>query len=298
MKRKNADGAFKYAVNTNTFKAKLSAAETVKLCVDAGADGIEWGIKSLATARAEAREMHKLTSDAGLEVLGYINAGRMWKEDVMRQWSEAVAGCGGKTLRVAHPWFGWDYSESLRQREAYMDLVKRSVDAVRVLEKLSRECGIKYVLETHSGSVAADPWAVRYLMQGVDPNCVGAIYDPANTVVEGFIRPRGACELMGRHIAYLHAKNLVFVPRSAFVETPAPSRMQWKTQRVFLNQGMVDFVEVFFALKCVGYAGWISLEDFVTESYVREISEGIAFLKECATAAPDRPMEPFTTFND
>jgi hypothetical protein len=68
--------------------------------------------------------MHKLTADAGLEVLGYLNAGQMWKEDLMRRWSEAIAGCGGHTLRVAHPWFAWDYSESLHQAENYLDLVK------------------------------------------------------------------------------------------------------------------------------------------------------------------------------
>lgn len=291
------DPSFKYAVNTNTFKGKLSSAEVVKLCAEAGADGIEWGLRALETARADACEMHKLTADAGLEVLGYLNAGRMWKEDLMRRWSEAVAGCGGRTLRVAHPWFAWDYTESVHQPDNYLDLVQRSADAIRMLESLSREYGIKYVLETHSGSVAADPWAVRYLMKDVDPNCVGVIYDPANTVIEGFIRPRGACELMGPHLAYVHAKNLVFVPRSAFLETADPPRMQWTMQRVFLDQGMVDFVEVFFALKLSGFSGWISLEEFVTQNYVREISEGIGFLKRCAQSAPARLLEPFSAFN-
>jgi sugar phosphate isomerase/epimerase len=221
----------------------------------------------------------------------------MWKEDLMRRWSEAVAGCGGHTLRVAHPWFAWDYSESLHQPENYLDLVKRSVDAIKMLESLSREYHIKYVLETHSGSIAADPWAIRYLMKDIDPDCVGAIYDPANTVLEGFIRLRGACELMGRHLAYVHAKNLIFVPRSSFTEPGHPPRHQWKTQRALLDQGMIDYIELFFALKCSRFSGWISMEDFVTEDYVREISEGIAFMKNCAAVAPDKPCEPFSSFN-
>lgn len=288
---------FQYAVNTNTFKNKLSTAEIVALCVKSGADGIEWGLKSVDTARTEALEMHKLTADAGLEVMGFLNAGQMWKEDLMRRWSEAIAGCGGRTLRVAHPWFAWDYAESLHQAENYSELVRRSREAIRMLESLSREYHLKYVLETHSGSVAADPWAVRYLMEGIDPDCVGAIYDPANTVVEGFIRLRGACELLGKHLAYVHAKNLIFVPRPAFNEADHPRRLQWKTQRAFLDQGMVDYVELFFGLKCSGFSGWISLEEFVTDNYVREIAEGIAFLKQCAQAAPDKPCEPFTSFN-
>ena len=111
--------SFNYSVNTNMFKNKMSSAEIVALCAKTGADGIEWGLKTIDTARADAGEMCKLTADAGLEVMGYLNAGHMWKEDLMRRWSEAVAGCGGHTLRVAHPWFAWDYSESLHRMDIH-----------------------------------------------------------------------------------------------------------------------------------------------------------------------------------
>lgn len=290
--------SFKYSINTNTFRDSRSASKIVDLCIKAGADGIEWGLKTLDSAPADVREMNKLTNDAGLEVIGYLNAGAMWKEDLMRQWSEAVAGCAGKTLRVAHPWFAWNYSESLHQPDNYLDLVKRSKEALKMLESLSREYRIKYVLEMHSGSIAADPWAIRYLMEGLDPDCVGTIYDPANTLIEGFIRPRGACELLGRHLAYVHAKNLIFVPLAAYTETLKPRRMQWQSHKTFLDQGMIDYVEIFFALKNSGFNGWISLEEFVTDNYIQEIAESISFLKECALAAPEAPCEPFSTFNN
>ena len=35
---------FKYAVNANMFKGKLSPAEVARLCVEAGAGGVEWGL--------------------------------------------------------------------------------------------------------------------------------------------------------------------------------------------------------------------------------------------------------------
>jgi hypothetical protein len=72
---------FKYSVNTNIFRNSKSSAEIVDLCVKAGAAGIEWGLKTLETAPADVREMEKMTADAGLEVLGYLNAGVMWKEE-------------------------------------------------------------------------------------------------------------------------------------------------------------------------------------------------------------------------
>jgi sugar phosphate isomerase/epimerase len=289
---------FKYSINTNIFRDSRTSAEIVDLCVKAGADGIEWGLKTLDNAPADVREMKKLTADAGLEIVGFLNAGAMWKEDLMRQWSEALADCDGKTLRVGCPWFAWDYTESLHQPDSYLDQARRTKDSLKMLEALAREYRIKYVLEIHSGSVAADPWAVRYLMEDIDPDCAGVIYDPANTVIEGFIRPRGACELLGRHLAYVHAKNLIFVPLASYTETMKPRRMQWQFHRTFLDQGMIDYVEIFFALKCSGFNGWISLEEFVTANYVQEISESIRFLNECAQAAPDAPCEPFSNFNN
>ena len=289
---------FRYSVNTNLFRKSKTSAEIVDLCVNAGADGIEWGLKTLEGAPADVREMKKLTADAGLEIVGFLNAGSMWKEDLMRQWSEALADCDGKTLRVEYPWFAWDYTESLHQPDSYLDLVKKAKDSLPMLEALAREYQIKYVLEMHSGSIAADPWAIRYLMEGIDPDCVGAIYDPANTVIEGFIRPRGTCEILGRHLAYVHAKNVVAVPRDFYTETMKPRRMQWQFRTTFLDQGMVDYVEIFFALKHSGFKGWLSLEEFVTADYVQEIAESIRFLNECAQAAPDAPCEPFSSFNN
>ncbi len=289
---------FKYSVNTNSIRNKFSIREIVELCKAAGAEGIEWGLGPLEEAPAQAKEMQQITEDAGLEVMGYLNAGQLWKEDLMRQWSEAVAGRGGKTLRVAHPWFGYNFDETMHQPDTYMQLVEKTRNGLEMLVGLAKEYSIKYVLEMHGGSVAASPWAIYELMRGLDPDCVGAIYDAANTVLEGFVRPRGACELIGEHLAYVHAKNLKYEMNAVYPEVGQPTRVQWKYQRTFIDQGLVDWVEVFFALKCVNWSGWISMEEFVTTEYLREIREEIAFLKACAEAAPAGSCAPFTKFND
>ena len=288
---------FKYSVNTNTLRNQFSIQEIVDLCKEAGADGIEWGLGKLEEAPEQAKEMQQRTEDAGLEVMGYLNAGQLWKEDLMRQWSEAVAGRGGATLRVAHPWFGYNFDETLHQPDTYMQLVGKARGGLEMLVGLSKEYGIKYVLEMHGGSVAASPWAINVLMKDLDPNGVGAIYDAANTTLEGFVRPRGACELIGDHMAYVHAKNLKYEMNTVFPEIAEPKRVQWKYLKTFIDQGLVDWVEVFFALKCINWTGWISMEEFVTTEYVREIKEEIAFLRACAEAAPSEACAPFTAFN-
>ena len=97
----------KFSINTNGLRNHYSPAQIVQECLKAGVDGIEWGLNGIDTAEKDAAEMRKLTEDAGLEILSYINAGILWKTDDIRRWSDAVLAGGGRILRVAHPWFAW-----------------------------------------------------------------------------------------------------------------------------------------------------------------------------------------------
>ncbi len=287
---------FRYAINTNQFRNHQSTAEIVDLCAKAPVQGIEWGLRKVETSASDVREMKQRTDDADLEIAGFLNAGSLWDFDEIRQWSEAVAQCRPTTLRVNPPWFAWDYNESLHQKNSYLDLVKHTKDALLHLASLACEYGIKYVIEIHAGSIAASPWAMHHMLEDIDPDCVGVIYDPANTIIEGFIRPRGACELLGNHLAYVHAKNLTFVPAATYSETDEPRRSHWQFHRTFLDQGMVDYVEVYFALKLAGFHGWISLEEFATNDPVREVSRNVHFLEQCNQTVPTQLLEPFSNF--
>ena len=73
----------------------------------------------------------------------------------------------------------------------------------------------------------------------------------------------------------------------------------WKWQTCLLQEGMVDWVEVFYAVKLANWTGWVALEEFFkVDAPAPILRDAIAFLKECVAAAPSRPEEPFTTFND
>ena len=151
---------FRYAVNTNSLEG-MSPAEVARLCAKLGYDGIEWGMSREGLCKDMVAEMSRVTADAGLEVLGYINAGHLWKADVMELYSEAVASAGGGLLRVAHPWLAYDYHESLHQRDSFMDLLKRTRDGLEALQPMSRQYGIRYVLEMHGASLTASAPACR-----------------------------------------------------------------------------------------------------------------------------------------
>jgi sugar phosphate isomerase/epimerase len=289
---------FRYSVNTNSLRG-IPPVDVARLAKRAGLDGIEWGLPPAAElSPAVAKEMQNVTAGEGLAVAAFINAGHLWKKDLMRTYSEIVAGAGGRVLRVSHPWLAWNYEESLHQRDSFMDLFRRAQAGLVALVPLSREFGIRYVLEMHSGSLTATAPACRMLMDGLPAAAVGVIYDPANGVHEGFLRPRHSTEALGPYLAYVHAKNLVLEPAADFLPGPV-KRLGWNPRTVGLETGVVDFVEVMFALKCVGFDGWISLEEtFKPATAETVLNRAVAFLRECDEAAPDRPQAPFTTFND
>jgi len=287
---------FKYAVNTNSLQG-LSPPEVAALCARLGYDGIEWGLPAAdSLSKPIVQEMAKATSNEGLEVVGYINAGHLWKFDLMKRYSEIVASAEGRLLRVAHPWLAYNFDESLHQRDSFMDLFKQTREGLEALQPLGKEFGVRYVLEMHGASLTASAPACRYLMDGLDAESVGVIFDPANGIKEGFLRPRHATEVLGPYLAYVHAKNLIVFYAGKMLENPR--RADWESRVVPLECGMIDWVEVYFALNCVGYEGWISVEEFFREDRESQLTRGLAFLKACEAAAPAGPEEPFTTFND
>lgn len=286
---------FKYAVNTNCLRNDKSISEIVQICTKAGVDGIEWGLPSLDKAKKDIREMARITRDEGLEVLGYLNAGHLWKTDLMKEYSELVASVNGRLLRVTTPWLAFDYSESLHQKDSYVDLQKRCREGLERLVPLSEQYGIRYLIEMHLAGVCSSADAVRILLDGLSPACVGAIYDPGNGILEGFTRPRHALEVLGPYHAYTHAKNINYFYSGH--QQGSVKRAAWGYKLCSLDSGVVDFLEVCFALKTVGYRGWISFEDFFVQSPETEIAKALAFMQECEEHAESGPAEPFTSFN-
>ena len=261
----------------------------------AGVQGIEWGLGPLEQAEKEAREAAAAAADAGLELVSFLNCGPLWKTDLIRRWSDVVRAGGGHVLRVEHPWFAWDYNESVHQPDDFMKLVEMSREGLGRLMELGREYQIRYVLETHSGSCFASPLMVPLVLSQFDPRYCGMIYDPANTLMEGFLRPRAAVEVMGDYLAYIHVKNIACAEREDASGRPA---FAWGKRTV--DAGMLDYTELMFALKLHHWDGWCSFEEFTVndaEGVAAEIRRGVAHLEHCREQAASELAEPFLEFN-
>ena len=287
----------KYSINTNCLYKTHSPAQIAQLCRDVGLDGIEWGLFDKENPAKEAAEMAAVSRDHGLEVGGFINAGHLWKSDIMQRYSEAVIAGGGKYLRVSPPWAGWDYNECLHQKASFNEMFKLCRGGLEQLEKMGARYGIRYVLETHMGGLCASPCIVKMLMDGLNPAYVGIIWDPGNGVMEGFLRPRLAIELMGSYLSSIHVKNLFMSYQGISMEGDLPFAA-WQYHVCDLASGQVNWLEAAFAMKCTGYTGWLTFEEFFKASPEPVLKQSMAYMTKAFAAAPDAPQEPFTTLND
>jgi len=138
-------------------------------------------------------------------------------------------------------------------RDAYEPLMAQARENWTALVPVAQEFGVKAVAEIHPRIVCHSPSAMRRMLDGLDPEAVGAILDPGNMVVEGWEDMHEAVDILGPYLAHLHVKNGAWRPRTGGLPP-------WESFGTALDAGMVDWFEVCRELARVGYQGWGILE--------------------------------------
>ena len=131
-----------------TFRA-LSAADIIKLVAEAKLDGIEWGGDKHVVPGdvAVAKQVHKMTVDAGLEVASYgsyYKAGE-YSLDIIPALVTTAKALHAPTIRI---WAGRQGSE--KAAPEYRKLV---ADGARALAVAAADEGIAVAFEFHPGTV-------------------------------------------------------------------------------------------------------------------------------------------------
>lgn len=254
-----------------------------------GYEGVEWRVTSVpASVRHEppsfwgnnlctltptpenAQRGRELAVGAGLEIpnLGtYIAVGDLPAVENAMQLA-ATAGAPAVRLGVARNDQPGDVHTLFAQSRAFLQKV----------ESLSRRHHVKAMIEMHHGTLAASASAARRLVDGFDPACIGVIHDCGNMVFEGYEDYQRGMELLGPYLAHVHVKNAAY-------ERPAAGGV-WRARWAPLQDGVVDFSALFAALRSVGYAGWVVVEDF-SQAYDSHtaLRENLAFLRRVQRAA-------------
>ncbi len=265
--------------------------QAVVLLAKLGYDGLEWRTTpqqdadppgfwagnlctlNPETVPAEAKQIRRMTRAAGLKMFAlgtYSNAGGL--KAVERDMIAAVA-LGVKQLRVGPV----PYDKSKDYARQFTAAQRQHVKVVKLAAKYKLRANV----EIHPGSLVISASSAIRLLGDFDPKHVGVIWDPGNTVTEGYEPAKIAVEVLGKHLAYVHAKNA----RGAFEDVTAAGTAVWRTAWAPMRVGIINWEDILAALIRHGYDGWLSFEDFGPGKTADKLRENIKYLRTCEKAA-------------
>ena len=139
----------------------------------------------------------------------------------------------------------------------------------------AREYGVKILYEIHVGTIAVTCSRALELLRDLDPEFIGAIYDVPNMLRVGLEDTRMGMEMLGPYLAHCHIGNGVPQPEG---RDPAGAQ-QWAWGFADLREGVADIAQIVQDLKDVGYASFLSLEEFGPGDDDRKVEEQGTYLR-------------------
>ncbi|XEC94708.1 sugar phosphate isomerase/epimerase family protein [Paenibacillus tarimensis] len=252
----------------------LTPEELTAAAKAAGLQGIEWRFKATPEERkaekpsywgnnlcsishlgdeSEWDRFKRATEAAGLQTTGvtpYLAVGDLEAtEHVLR----AARYMNAKMIRLGVPGYSRDKN--------YNDLLEKGRSYLREAEALCKQYGVKGLVETHHNTIVPSASAAYRLVEGLDPEWIGVLFDPGNMVHEGYENHRMGMQLLGPYLAHVHIKNAGWFPQ----DTEAGQPVQWRSDWAGLEKGIVSWRQMIDDLRSVGYDGWLGLEDFSGE---------------------------------
>lgn len=148
---------------------------------------------------------------------------------------------GARFIRLfAPPYRGGSLAREQRKARAGLDaLVDRAATD-----------GIVVLVETSPGTLAPTPGLAAALVEHHTPKQAGVLFDPGNTVIEGYLAPALAVARLGPHLHHLHVKNIVWRKVAG----------AWAWQYAPLTGGMLVWPEILDTLAIAGYRGGFSID--------------------------------------
>jgi sugar phosphate isomerase/epimerase len=232
--------------------------DTAALIAEIGYTGVEWAVDypkavwdgesnwHISTLDLDATvEAARSASEAhGLTIVGLGTRCNCFELEKVRDYMGVARKVGSPTIRVMAP--GYDGKTHIDE------LLAKARDAFAKVESMARDSGIRALLELHHGLIVPSASAARRLLDGCDPQWVGAMYDPGNMINEGMENWKMAAEILGPYLQHVHVKSGGWV---------RGDDGRWRCEAMSLAEGMIDWQVVVDALKSVGYDGYLDLED-------------------------------------
>jgi len=274
---------------TSVMLPELTLEEQAGLLQRLGYDGIEWRVRRVPeeargrgfsewgahkndltpeTFLANGERMKRVAADHGLAIAGLASNAPATDLEQLRLLAEGAAACGAPFIRVGCP-RGYDGTED------YNLLYEEAVEAYgKALEVVSSH-GVKAALEIHGGTIHPSVSLAHRIVSNWEPPRVCVIYDPNNMVVDGYETTEVALELLGPYLGHVHVGGHKPVAKSR----DETGTVEWGWESVSLGEGLYDHPRLLKKLKLMGYAGFISVEDFRDAPAEEKLSNAIDYLR-------------------
>ena len=289
---------------TSVMLPELTMEEQAELLQRLGFDGIEWRVRRVPESQrgkgfsewgehkndltpenfaANAPKMKQVAADHGLAIAGIASNAPATDLEQVKLLAEGAAACatgasGAPFVRIGCP---RGYDGSVDYNALYDEAVKAYGKALGAIKPF----GVKAALEIHGGTIHVSASLAHRIVSNWPPDRVCVIFDANNMIRDGFETTELALELLGPYVGHIHVGG--HRPVSKGVD--GLGTRQWEWESVPLAEGLYDYPRLLKKLKAMGYAGFISIEDFRGVPAEEKLKEDIGYLRELRAAFPPTP---------
>lgn len=246
------------------FDGQISPEDAIKAVKKMGLDGIELGFGagefSPGISRERCKEIKKFADSLGVKI-DTCATGVHWELSLSspsaatrkkaiaftKEYLQAASWVGAKVCLVLPgvvyvPW------EEKAPVVPYVKVLELATSSIKELIPVAKKAGVKIGVENVWNGFLTDPLSMRMFIDQFNTSYVGAYFDTANCVINGY--PEHWIEILGKKLVAIHAKNFKRMDGAGGL----------KGQVDDLSKGDVDFKAVIKELKKVKYTGPITAE--------------------------------------
>lgn len=282
---------------TTVMMPEFDLRETAELLVKLGFDGAEWRCRQIPEGQRDrpyspwgnvkndlspdniavrGGELMEASEELGLAVAGLATNMGADELDEVRKVAEACAKWEIPLFRMGAP-------RPYKPDENYRTLVDDTIRALDTALRITRECGVRVLLEIHRGTVACSASQAYLVVKEFDAQDIGVIFDIANmSLGEGHEPTSMGLDLLGDYVAHVHAGG----GRPAAGERGADGELTWAWETCDLADSVISVPQFCRDLEARGYQGFISIEDFRPLPIEEKLTRQLSFLRSLDERPP------------
>jgi len=274
---------------TSVMLPNLTMEEQAALLKKLGYEGVEWRVRRVSEQTrkqpfsewgahkndltpenfaSNAARMKKVAADHGLAIAGIATNSDASDIEQVKLLAAGAQACGAPFIRVGCP---RRYDGSVPYPILYGEAVEafgKTLDAVA-------GSNIKVALEIHGGTIHVSASLAHRIVSHWPSDRICVIYDPQNMVSDGYETTELALELLGSYLGHIHVGG----HRPEAKGKDEVGTAQWEWPGVPMADGLYSYPRMLRKLKAMGYAGFVSIEDFRGLPVEAQLKEGIDYLR-------------------